>query len=251
MTTIASLFLSLALSATAHAKVIGSNDLVVSNGGAVNLPHQVREAVDTVGLISMGCTGTHIGSNLVLTAGHCFLTLPAPIGDNYACPDITIQWGVRGDRRGLVSRCLRVVSLQLDRESDWAVFEVDRAPIKYSTVNIKDRVQPNQVLTVLSHPEGRPLEWSRRCKMLPFVSRGNGPRSLHHQCDTQPGSSGAPVYDLETMQVIGVHNGGFGNNVNGAGTVNYGTYVNTLPWQRIIAKARTRGQLRPLPGSVF
>ncbi|HRO66213.1 MAG TPA: serine protease [Pseudobdellovibrionaceae bacterium] len=250
MTVIAGFLLTLALSLTAQAKIIGSNDLVVSNGGAVNLPNPVREAVDTVGLISMGCTGTHIGSNLVITAAHCFLTLPAPLGDNYACPDITIQWGVRGDRRGLVSRCLRVVSLQLDRESDWAVFEVDRAPIKYSPVNIRDKVLPNQALTILSHPEGRPLEWSRRCRSLPFVSGGNHPRSLHHQCDTQPGSSGAPVFDLRTMQIVGIHNGGFGG-MTGGGTVNYGTFVNTLPWQRIIAKARTRGPLRPLPGSQF
>lgn len=240
-------FLLLAASPS-QAKVIGFDDLIPSNGGAFNIPYPIRMAVDTVGLMSMGCTGTHIGSNLVISAAHCFLGLPLPAGrtlTNLTCPtNMTIQWGVRGDRRGMISKCTRVVALQFTMDTDWVVFEVDRAPRGYSIVNNQDVLRPQQTLTILSHPEALPLQWSQRCRLLPGLSNRIGPKFMHHQCDTKPGSSGAPIYDLNSMAVVAIHNGG-------SDVMNYGTPLTSLPWDQIIAAARIRRPLQPLPGSVF
>lgn len=240
-----SLLFILTLASVSHGKIIGKNDLVPSNGGAVNLPAPVRAAVDTVGLMNMGCTGTHIGSNLVISAAHCFLNLFIPqIMDNLTCPNVQITWGVRGDRRGMVSNCTRIVAIEFNQYADWVVFEVDRAPYAYAPVNNQESIQPNQVLTILSHPEAEPLRWSKICRAIPTTANRIGPYFVHHQCDTLPGSSGAPIFDMKTMSIVAIHNGGDNR-------INYGTRVERLPWERIIAKARIRSPLRPLPGSVF
>lgn len=232
-----------------HAKIIKSDDMVAANAGALNLPPVVRQAVDTIGLMSVGCTGTHIGSNLVVSAGHCFSTLFVPPSYHAPCQGMTIQWGVRGDRRGMISRCTRIVAIELSLQRDWVVFEVDRAPSPYSQVELQSRVVPRTPLTILSHPENLPLRWSRLCRALPFVSASDVPSAFHHQCDTNPGSSGAPIYDARTMKLVGIHNGGFSSSqTSQEGRYNYATYITDIPWERVIAKARVRGPLRPFPG---
>jgi hypothetical protein len=52
-------------------------------------------------------------------------------------------------------------------------------------------------------------------------------RILNHDCFTLGGSGGAPVIDLETMQVVGIHHGGRANH-NGYYKFNYATSIWSL-----------------------
>ena len=59
--------------------------------------------------MSMGCTATHIGNGIVLSAGHCFWAEDTLTKDQ-PCSDTTIDWGVRGDKKAyLTSKCEKVL----------------------------------------------------------------------------------------------------------------------------------------------
>src|SRR5262245_19960319 len=78
-------------------KIIGANDLVVVQRDGDNIPAKYRSLVDAFGVISLGCTTTHTGGGLVLTAGHCF-SAPPERKNNVPCRDVTVKWGVRVDK---------------------------------------------------------------------------------------------------------------------------------------------------------
>lgn len=208
--------LALSLAPLASAKVIGPNDLLNVNGPALNLPPQLHAVANSVGLMSQGCTGTHIGRGFVITAGHCMNENAVGRFQNQPCPDVTIQWGVRGDRRGLISKCTRVFAMELNDAADWAIFQVDHAPKDFAEVDWQTALFPGHRLTVFSHPEMEPLRWSQYCKVFRPVPAPFGNRLLYHVCDTEPGSSGAALIDADTLKIVAIHDGGDEH-------VNYGT----------------------------
>ena len=44
---------------------------------------------------------------------------------------------------------------------------------------------------------------------------------MHHYCNTEEGSSNGPILSLETFKVIGIHYGGYKNNIE----FNYGAFI--------------------------
>ena len=91
-------------------KIIGDNDLTPVNADGTNIPEKYRSQIDAYGKISMGCTATHIGNGLVLTAGHCF-DAPSTRANNLPCADITVELGVRvGHDAYLKSKCVKVLA---------------------------------------------------------------------------------------------------------------------------------------------
>ena len=81
-------------------------------------------------------------------------------------------------------------------------------------------------LTMFSHPEELPLRWSPFCG-IERVQHPDLPKgAFHHQCDTNPGSSGATILNILTLKIIGIHDGGV---VNSNGGMNYGTYIMNSP----------------------
>lgn len=203
------LFLLFSVHWPVQAAVIGLNNLTRVNGLGLNVPPALHEAANAVGLISVICTGTHIGHGYVITAGHC-LHETIPFLRNVPCPEgLTIQWGVRGDQRGMVSKCLRVIGEQTTNGADWGIFQVDRAPTASVGVDFVTPLRANQRLTTFSHPEGEPMAWSRICQVIvPFPKPPYGLQGMYHVCDTQPGSSGAALIDLTTFKIVAIHDGG-------------------------------------------
>ena len=214
-------------------KIIGTNGLVPVNASASNLPQQLRRYADGIGLISVGCTGTHIGDGLVLTAGHCFTTGQARRQTDIKCGrnPIRVSWGFRrGVRPYLVSRCKRILVLELSANRDYAVFQVDVAPPVAVPVAISNRVRSRQAVTLMTHPSSRALEWSQNCQVAGSARVGGaGTGHFTYNCDTEPGSSGAAVMNASTGEIVGVHNGAGGS----AEPFNYATYVTEfLPHRR-------------------
>ncbi|MBX2988993.1 MAG: trypsin-like peptidase domain-containing protein [Bdellovibrionaceae bacterium] len=224
---------------TAQAKIIGSDQLTPSNDAGLNLPPALFRLVDAMGLLSMDCTGTHIGRGFVLTAGHCMTDQEKiAYSENLPCADITIQWGVRGDRRGLISRCRRIVALQLDPVLDYAILQFDRAPQAFVGLELQKEAPYGQpVLTILSHADAAPLAWSKFCRRIMMFDPGQpqwgiqatNVKGFYHQCDTLPGSSGATILDSRTLKVVAIHNGG-------SQAYNYATPLRALPWNRIFTR---------------
>jgi V8-like Glu-specific endopeptidase len=190
-------------------KIIGRNNLVAVLADASNIPLKYRELVNAFGLMSMGCTATHIGGGYVLTAGHCFWASDNVVKDQ-ACSDTTIDWGIREglDQPYMKSTCEKIVAAQRSSKNDFAIIKVSPVPAFAIAVELNRKAMPGDVITIFSHPEEMTLRWSKTCKVESQFDPKLPQDSLQHKCDTNPGSSGATIIDAKTNKVVAIHNGG-------------------------------------------
>ena len=201
-------------------QIIHGNLVSVVMDGA-NIPSKYRPLVDAFGIISVGCTGTHVGGGVVLTAGHCF-SAPTTRTNNRACPaNTTVAWGKRTDKAAyLTSTCTTILAEQLDANAgiDYAIFRVSPAPPVKVDVDLGARPNDGTTLTIFGFPQLRPLEWSQTCRLTASSSTNQ----FEHDCDTEPGSSGSTILGDATLKVVGIHDGA-------SGSLNYGTYLAATP----------------------
>lgn len=203
-------------------KIIGENDLVPVSSDGANIPTKYAPLIDAFGIITMGCTATHIGNGIVVTAGHCFRATSVR-QDNTPCAGVNVQWGVRvGAAPYMTSACQVVLAKEQNRDRDYAFFKVDPAPTAQVSVDFAARPSTDTTLTILGHPRRRPLEWSQTCPLQPSSAGGWGIDQFSHQCDTEPGSSGSSVLDDNSLKIIGIHDGG-------SPRWNYATYLYNTP----------------------
>lgn len=215
-------------------KIIGKNDLVAVDAQAGNIPFRYRSIVNAFGQIKMGCTATHIGQGYVLTAGHCFYAGETPVKNQPCGSDFDVEWGKReGVEPYLVSKCVKLIIAQRNDKMDYALYKVDKVPTVSVKANLKARAKLGDRITIFSHPEMLPLRWSKFCRVERVMSSGFPLALIHHVCDTNPGSSGATIIDVNTLQVIGIHDGG--RAYNGVG-YNYGTYFVDTPLDETLTK---------------
>lgn len=208
-------------------KIIGSNELTpVINDGA-NIPAKYRPLIDAFGKISMGCTATHIGHGVAITAGHCF-EAPEKRINNKPCDNVTIEWGYRKDKAPYMkSKCTMVLAAELNDTRDYAIFKVDNVPPVSIEVDTSERPKFGTALTIFGHPQLRPLEWSQTCTLEKSSNGGWGADEFSHQCDTEPGNSGSTVINDTTLKIIGIHDGG-------RNPWNYATYIVNTPIKEFI-----------------
>jgi hypothetical protein len=189
-------------------KIIGTNELtpVLQNGA--NIPAKYGPLVDAFGLISMGCTATHIGNGLALTAGHCF-NAPAKQGKLADCSKWNVKWGLRKDAEPyLVTKCKTILAYELNNDRDYAIFTVEEVPSALVEVDLSAPAPIGAPITIFGHPQARPLEWSQTCTVEDAAKGKWGKSEFSHQCDTEPGNSGSTVIDDNSLKVIGIHDGG-------------------------------------------
>jgi len=221
-------------------KIIGVNDLVAVNADATNIPFKFRNLVNAFGKIAAGCTATHIGDGYVLTAGHCFYAPPQLLKDRPCGEEYTVEWGVREGRSPyMISKCTRFIAAQRNNETDYALFQVYPAPSAAIKPDLTSKPLLGTKITIFSHPNELPLRWSKMCRIQRVFSSEKSLDFIHYVCDTDPGSSGATVINVETMRVIGIHDGGRLQNITddnlGVG-YNYGTYIYDTPLKEILLK---------------
>jgi hypothetical protein len=200
----------------ASGQIIGTNDFVVVTGDGANVPAKYRPTLDAFGALSVGCTATHVGGGVAVTAGHCF-GLGARVNDR-ACSG-SVSWGLRADKAAyLKSTCTTILAGEVQGDRDWAIFRVSPVPPVAVGVDLGGRKRAGTKLTIFGHPQLRPLEWSKTCSL---ITTGSGP-SFNHECDTEPGNSGSSILDDDTLMVVGIHDGA-------TGSQNYATFIADTP----------------------
>jgi V8-like Glu-specific endopeptidase len=198
--------------------IIGTDDLVPVDEDGGNIPARYTSLLDAIGLVQpVGCTAVHIGDGIVLTAGHC--VDPSRVD----CSRLEILWGFRGAQHGITSTCASIIAFQHDENADWAVIKVVPTPPAVIPVDACSEPAPGAAVTIFSHPNLMPLEWSNVCVIEPASQAGRSGIEFAHACDTLAGSSGAPIIDDTSLRVVGIHNGG-------SAPWNYGTFVSPIPY---------------------
>jgi V8-like Glu-specific endopeptidase len=199
--------------------IVGSNDLTQVNADGSNIPAKYRGVIDAAGHVyPSGCTATHIGNGIALTAGHCF-DAPSSRVDGRPCTGTTITWRERsGVTNRPTSTCTRILAMHDRDPYDYTIIEVSPPPVDAipPRLNAGSSYAVGYTGTLFSHPAWRTLEWSKTCAVTPPYAT-----SFNHTCDTEGGSSGAAMLEDSTLTVTGIH-------YAGAGT-NYGIFLGATP----------------------
>jgi V8-like Glu-specific endopeptidase len=221
---------------------------------ATRVPNKYRASAKAFGYMSNGCTITHLGGGVAVTAGHCFFENKRAAVEKLECPSGTwIQWGrtylspsspveVRPQPEDF-SDCVQIAAAEYTDQRDYAVVLVKPAPAASLAASASKRPAVDRSVTIFGHPGRAPLTWSRLCTVrasadLPWAEYHH-PSRLAHQCDTLPSSSGSPIIDDATLEVVGVHDGGGITGTRADGTNdgwNFGTFLFDTPVGQLLPK---------------
>lgn len=196
--------------------IIGDNDFVKINPTTESL----SGITEAIGAMVRGCTATHIGNGIVITAGHCLPT--------YDCSatDYDVVWGYTDSQRGIGrSQCVEVIAKELSNARDYAILRYDPVPPAQLDVELSGKPQKGSLMTIFSHPRLRTLENSGWCQVGGNIATSE---KFTYTCDTEGGSSGAAILD-RNFRVVGIHN--LGANYQ---QYNAGTYITSTPLASIL-----------------
>lgn len=175
------------------------------------------------------CSGTLVGADLVLTAGHCLanqegLSESSAVVES-ACARMKIAFDYAYDVEEAdpsrladedVFQCEKVLALEYDRTTpslvpiksgpwlDYAIIKLDRPAGGREPVTLQDGagVEKGRTVTLLGHPSGLPL------KIVDgSVARAAECRNFGFDTDTLTGNSGGGVFDPLTGHAVGVFRG--------------------------------------------
>ena len=214
--------------------IVDENSLVaVRTTPNINIAKNMAKSLDGIGFLVSGCTVSHVGHGIVVSAGHCFNATGTRRSG--ACND-EIEWGYRIDAEPyLKSRCTKVLAMERNEERDYAIFMVDKIPKASVPVDFSAQVSFGTMVRTLGHSNSSYLQAGGLCSL---EERGDfGPKFakygnlfFFYKCDTLPGTSGGPVLRFSDGKLIGLHTGGLrGTSENPKDVWNFGTFLNETP----------------------
>ena len=148
------------------------------------------------------CTGALVGSDTVLTAGHCFAQ---------GASDIVFKPGLNADTEHFPAA--HATEVWYDKNgprigNDWAIMKLDEPvgnEVGWFGMTIPtDEFLTSAEATVIGYPGDKPAGtvWQDRDKVVKYTDT-----VVNYLADTFNGQSGAPVIDNKAV-IYGIHNGG-------------------------------------------
>lgn len=151
------------------------------------------------------CSGTLVGPDVVLTAGHC-------IEDITDCQSTSLVFGFALKSAGVlpksvsaseVYRCKDIIkTLRVNTGADFAIIRLDRSVANHAprAVRTEGDVATDASLVVIGHPVGLPTKVTTGGTVRSTSGAGFFVANL----DTYGGNSGSGVFNLSTGQLEGV-----------------------------------------------
>jgi V8-like Glu-specific endopeptidase len=199
-------------------KIIGDNDLEPIKDAAGTPEYdfaqgvaRMEQQIDDYGY----CTAARIGESLFITNFHCARP----------CETVQFTMGYASDKeesQRLTLKCEKL--LYKNPTLDYSLFLV--APLSeaesltaFPVLAVwSGALQEGQRVSLPSYPAGRMLEidHSPACVLgsVEVFHTQSGRDTIKHMCDSETGSSGAPLLDFATGAVVGLHWGGIDGEYN-------------------------------------
>ena len=148
-------------------------------------------------------TGFRIARDLVLTNHHVLFP------EKTKAASVQVDFGFDVDAKGaslpVVSLAGDIGTIVGDETDDWAVVRVANMTADIPTIDLANAAVPSDGdrAFIVQHPDGQQKRLGFVRNMITAVSADR----VQYLTDTQPGSSGAPVFD-ETGRLIAIHHRG-------------------------------------------
>ena len=181
-------------------------------------------------LFHLWCTGFLVGPDLFMANHHCtyddnglFLLTGAAIFMDYYQ-----ELSVDPSAGGLTARVSEVVHAQALK--DYALLRLDK-PIgdTYGWLELATTtdVNTNQSVKIIQHPQSRSKEIVRKNSQI-LGTLVDYPFALAYLADSEPGSSGSPVFLKDGTSVIAIHHSGWSDPVTGEPLFNAGSLMSYI-----------------------
>lgn len=165
-------------------------------------PQWVSKIALASGWLSTRCTVTHIGSGLGLTSGHC-VNARKILEKNQTCIGIYVRWVNDNDfRLGEEVPCRQILFAKQDGDYDFALLDFPKAPLGQLEMTNTPLEYSEYAVKTVSFPGGK-LTYSIGC--IAWRDFQNS-FLIRHDCDTEPGSSGASLL-VESNKIMALHRG--------------------------------------------
>lgn len=164
------------------------------------------------GTVAWTCSAVLVADDILLTNWHCggFSKLADnAYWNDQICPGMLIDFSWDDDRISSDYACSEVILTDKARDFAWIRIEPLRGASPPRPARL-GRSAPAGRLRIVHHPEARQKVISR-CSAIGGLQAGwTGELQVRfsHRCDTEGGSSGAPVFD-DSGAVVGLHHHGF------------------------------------------
>lgn len=141
------------------------------------------------------CSGSLVGPDLLLSNNHCII----PGKQIY----VNMEYLNQSQLTNVQTSVVKV--LKTSKALDYALFKL-KDPIgkHFGWLELSDRTPARGDVMIIQHPQGRDKELSR---VQSNILANNG-TLIHYFADTEGGSSGSPVFNLNGTKIIALHHAG-------------------------------------------